>query len=360
MKQIAIVVTNLAGSGAEKIALMQAKLFEEEGYRVVLFLVEDIRKYDTQELSFPIVALTKRKNTFKMFGRLGDRLYASILQSKMKKYGSFDLVISNLPRADRVVKRLKHPNKYFVIHMSYKAELEKFKASRAKKKLKLYQYLYRGENLITITDAMIEDLHHLGIAYQSVQTIYNPFDFKYIRDRGEIPVDITYDYIISPSAFREQKRYDILLDAFAGMKTHIKLLILAKSHPRLVEMIRDRGLEERVEILGFQQNPYQYIKHAKLLVLASDREGLPTVVIESLILGTPVVSTDCPTGPSEILTGALSRWLVPVGDVEALSNKMDEALAATIAIPQEAIEKFHQDSVAKQFVQLLHTEGKTV
>jgi glycosyltransferase involved in cell wall biosynthesis len=360
MKLVAIVVTNLAGSGAEKIAISQAKLFKKEGCNVVLFILEDVQTYDSALEAIDIVPLTKRKNTFKMFGKWGDRIYAAILQSKMKQYGNFDLVISNLPRADRVVKLLKHPNKYFVIHMSYKAELEKFKASRAEKKLKLYQYLYRGENLITITDAMIEDLHYLDIAYQSVQTIYNPFDFEYIRKRGEEPVEIGYDYVISPSAFREQKRYDILLDAFSNIKTGIKLVILATPHPKLVEMIKERGLEERVEILGFQQNPYKYIKQAKLLVLASDREGLPTILIESLILGTPVVSTDCPTGPSEILTGALSQWLVPVGDAESLSKKIDEALASDIVIAQTAIEKFHQNSVAKQFMHLLEHKGKSV
>jgi len=352
LKQVAIVVTNLAGSGAEKIAISQAKMFYEKGYKVVLFLLDDIKTYDISSFGFSVVSLTNKKDTYKFLGKLGDKIYANILQKKMKEFGKFDLVLSNLPRADRVVKLLNHPNKYFIIHMSYKAELKKFKSSRAQKKLKLYQYIYKDEQLITITDAMIKDFDMLNIYYKSVQTIYNPFDFEYIRSKAQESVDIDYDYIISPSAFREQKRYDVLLDAFMLVKSDVKLLILAKKDSKLIEMIEQRGLSHRVEILGFQQNPYKYIKNAKLLVLSSDREGLPTVIIESLIVGTPVVSTDCPTGPSEILTDELVKWLTPVGDSNALASKIDEALESDIAILDKHITKFDKEIIYKKLITL--------
>jgi len=353
MKQVAIVVTNLAGSGAEKIAISQAKLFYEKGHKVVLFLLEDIKTYDISSFDFPVVSLTNKKDTYKFLGKLGDKIYANILQKKMKEFGKFDLVLSNLPRADRVVKLLSHPNKYFVIHTSYKGELANFSKARFQKKQKLYQYIYKDENLITITDAMIQDLDDLDIKYKSVKTIYNPFDFEYIRSKAQESVDIDYDYIISASAFREQKRYDVLLDAFMLLKSDVKLLILAKKDSKLIEMIEQRGLSHRVEILGFQQNPYKYIKNAKLLVLSSDREGLPTVIIESLIVGTPVVSTDCPTGPKDILNGELSKWLVPTGDSKALASKIDEALSTYIQIDDESIERFNKDKIYEQFMKLL-------
>jgi glycosyltransferase involved in cell wall biosynthesis len=342
MKLSAIVVTNLAGSGAEKVAIEQAKLFYNNGHKVVLFLLEDVQNYDTTDLEFDIVPLTKRKDTFKFLGKLGDKIYALLLENKMKQYGKFDLVISNLPRADRVVKLINHPNKYFVIHTSYKTELLSMKKSRANKKLKLYQYLYKDEKLITIAKTMINELEDIGIKYKQIQCIYNPFDFEHIREKAKEPIDLNFDYIISSSAFRKGKRYDILLDAFRQIKSNIKLLILAKPHPKLLEMIKQRDLEDRVEILGFQQNPYKYIKNAKLLILSSDREGLPTVVIESLILGTPVVSTDCPTRPREILTGDLSKWLVPIRDSKALAQKIDLALDTQISIDEKDLNRFNK------------------
>jgi len=349
MKQIAIVVTNLAGSGGEKIAIEQAKLFYNNGHKVVLFLLEDVQKYDTTDLKFDIVPLTKRKDTFKFLGKLGDKIYALLLENKMKQYGKFDLVVSNLPRADRVVKLINHPNKYFVIHISYKAELKKFSKSRAYKKLKLYKNLYKNENIITVAKEIIKDFDELAIKYKTARTIYNPFDFNFIREKAKEKIDIDYEYIISPSAFREQKRYDILLDAFKQIKSNIKLLILAKPHPKLLEIIKQRNLEDRVEILGFQQNPYKYMKNAKLMVLSSDYEGFGMVIVESLIVGTPVVSTDCPTGPNEILINNLSQWLVPIRDPKALAKKIDLALDTQISIDEKDLNRFSKEQIYKDF-----------
>ena len=354
MKKIAIVVTSLASSGAEKVALMQAKLFQEYGHNVVLFMIDNVKNYHLDDCKFPIVSLSSGKDTYKIFGKFGDKIYANILKEKMKEYGEFDLVISNLPRADRVVKLLEHSNKYFVIHTSYKTELEKISNGRREdKKSRLYQYLYKEEKIITVAKAIIEDMDRMGIPYQKAQTIYNPFSFECIRGKGAEEIDLNYDYIVSPTAFRREKRYDVMLDAFKMIKSSIRLVILANADPKLERMIKERGLEKRVVILGFQQNPYKYIKRAKLLVLSSEREGLPTVLIESLILGTPVVSTDCPTGPSEILEGDLSRWLVPVNDPKALAEKIDEALESEIIIDEKILDKFNKRTVYRQFEALL-------
>ena len=349
MKRIGIIVTNLAGSGAEKVALTQAKLFKEKGHDVALFLLDNIQKYNTDDCDFPIVPLSNGKDTYKFLGKFGDFIYAKILESKMKKIGKFDLVISNLPRTDRVVKLLEHHNKYFVIHISYKAELKKFSKKRAKKKLKLYKFLYKNENIITVAKDIIKDFDVLDIKYKNATTIYNPFDFEEIRSKGDESIDIEYEYIISPSAFREQKRYDVMLDAFKMLEHDMKLVILAKNDDNLVKMIKERDLEEKVVVLGFQQNPYKYMKNAKLMIMGSDYEGFGMVIVESLILNTPVVSTDCPTGPREILTGDLAEWLVPVGDPKALAEKIDEALDTSIKIKDEEIRKFNKEYIYKGY-----------
>jgi len=348
-KNIAIVVTNLAGSGAEKVAVTQAKLFKEKGHNAVLFLLDNVQKYNTDDCDFPIIPLTNGKDTYKFLGKIGDYIYAKILELKMKEFGKFDIIISNLPRADRVVKLLSHQNKYFVIHISYKAELEKFRKKRAKKKLKLYRFLYKDEKIITVAKDIIKDFDDLKIKYKNAVTIYNPFYFEEIRKKGNDEIDIEYEYIISPSAFREQKRYDVMLDAFKMLTHNIKLVILAKNDDKLIEMIKERDLQDKVVILGFQQNPYKYMKNAKLMILASDYEGFGMVIVESLILNTPVVSTDCPTGPREILTGDLSQWLVPVRNPKVLAKKIDEALNSNIKIEDKDIEKFDKEYIYKGY-----------
>jgi len=352
-KKIAIVVTNLAGSGAEKVSLAQAKLFKENGHDVILVLLEKLIKYDIEKFDFPIISLTKIKNQYKIFGLIGDYIYAYLLKKVIKKnLNKVDIIISNLPRADRVVSLLKEQKTYFVIHMSYKAELEKFSSRRAKKKLSLYRRIYQDKNIITVANDIKKDFDILKILYNNIITIYNPFDFSEIRAKGDEKLDVSFNYIISPSTFRAQKRYDIMLDAFSLIKSDIKLLILTKENDTLKQMIKERNLQQKVVVAGFKQNPYKYIKNAKLLVLSSDREGLPTVIIESLILGTPVVSTNCPTGPKEIMKGKLSEWLTPVGEPIELAKTIDRALKSTIHIEDTLIEKFNKDTICKEFVSL--------
>lgn len=354
-KNIAIVITDLKGSGAQKSVLNRAKILEKNGHNIYMFLIEDSKSYDVSEFNFPIISLTKYRNTFKVFGKIGDYIYMKILEREMKKTKvSFDIVFSHLPRADRVVKLLKHNNKYFTIHMSLKAELERFSKKRATKKLKLYRFLYKNEKLITVSEAMIEDFKDLKIDYKEVKTIYNPFDFEEIRNKGKEDIELNYKYIISPAAFKKQKRHDVLLDAFNLIKHDIKLLLLVKSEPKIIKMIKERGLEDKVIILGFKQNPYKYIKNAELLVLSSDREGLPRVVVESLVLDTPVVSTDCPTGPSEVLVEDLEKWLVPMENPEEMAKKIDLALESNIIIKEEYINKFKKETVYKELEKLVN------
>lgn len=353
-KNIAIVVPNLAGSGGEKVALTQAKMFYEKGHNVVLFLLEDLQKYSTDDIDFPIVALTNKKDKYKIFGKLGYKYYAYLLKKNMQKFGTFDLVLSNLPRADRTVKELQHSNKYFIIHISIQEEINKFKPKKAMKKSRLYKYLYTNENIITVSQGIIDDFAKLNIQYKTIKTIYNGFDFQEILKSCNDEVEnINYEYIISPSAYRKQKRYDVVLDAFLKLKNKdIKLLILSEFNAELDNMIKSRGLSERVVVLGFQKNPFKYIKNAKLTILASDYEGFGMILAESLIIGTPVVCTNCPTGPSEIMINNLSKWLVPVNSPEKLAQKIDEALVSKIVINKDDLSRFDKENIYKEYLSL--------
>ena len=130
--------------------------------------------------------------------------------------------------------------------------------------------------------------------------------------------------------------------------------LLTKLNAELDHLIRAHGLADRVVVAGFQKNPYPWMQQAKISVLSSDSgEALPTVLIESLVCGTPVVSADCPYGPNEILTGPLARWLVPVNDAAALRAKIEEALASEIVVDQETLAKFSHEVVMRQYVGLM-------
>jgi glycosyltransferase involved in cell wall biosynthesis len=166
-------------------------------------------------------------------------------------------------------------------------------------------------------------------------------------------ISIEGEYLLSASAFRPVKRYDVLLEAYSRLTDAPPLKLLCNTAPALEKLIDKFNLAEKVEILGFTSNPYPVIKQAKMLILSSEREGLPTVLIEALILGTPVVSIDCKSGPSEILTGELSKYLAKINDTKDLSEKISKAVKRYPEIQQTFLNKFSDDDVYRKYMGIM-------
>jgi glycosyltransferase involved in cell wall biosynthesis len=137
---------------------------------------------------------------------------------------------------------------------------------------------------------------------------------------GAIPTIITVGRLVY------QKDHDTLLRAFALARSRLDAsLVLVGQGPlqdELTTLARELGISDRVIFAGWQQNPFAWMANADLFVLSSRFEGFGNVVIEAMACGLPVVSTDCPSGPSEILANGDAGILVPVGDVHAMADAM--------------------------------------
>lgn len=155
--------------------------------------------------------------------------------------------------------------------------------------------------------------------------IHNPIDRDGIKKLADAFVPDYQNYIIHVGSFKEAKRHDILLRAYARTDQSMPLLLLGKGKLKdeIEQLVVELNLEEKVVFLGFQENPFPYIKHAKFKVLTSDWEGFALVIAESLVLGTPVISTSCQSGPSELLP---ENNLMPVGDIDAIAAKLSLAM----------------------------------
>jgi len=122
----------------------------------------------------------------------------------------------------------------------------------------------------------------------------------------------------------------------------------------LEALVRKLGLEQEVSLPGFVTNPYAYLTRASLFVLSSGWEGLPTVLIEALFCDTSVISTDCPSGPREILRDGQYGQLVPVGDVAAMAQAIEMALAGETPRPSpESWYPFEMGMIVNQYINLL-------
>ncbi len=211
---------------------------------------------------------------------------------------------------------------------------------------------------------MVEDFIRLTGIRQKVQVIHNPVVTPELLQRAEEPLEHPWfqpkepPVLLGVGRLTRQKNFPNLIRAFAEVRKRrpVRLLILGEGEERasLEDLVRSFGLEGEVGLPGFVQNPYPYMKRAAAFVLSSDWEGLPTVLIEALALGTPVVATDCPSGPREILQGG--RWgrLVPVNNPTALAQALEATLAeGRTASPEEAYHPYTQAEVVRRYLELL-------
>ncbi|SNR23951.1 glycosyltransferase [Halorubrum vacuolatum] len=169
----------------------------------------------------------------------------------------------------------------------------------------------------------------------AVSMIYNPVRVEQIRENASKPVqhewflDESTEVILAGGRHEPQKGFNTLLASFARLNGDHRRLVLFGSGPE-TEALREQaaalGIQERVYFPGFIEDPYRYMGAADVFVLSSTHEGFGLVLIEAMACGCPVVSTDCRSGPSEILSGGTYGRLVPVGDDRALTTAIEETL----------------------------------
>jgi glycosyltransferase involved in cell wall biosynthesis len=203
--------------------------------------------------------------------------------------------------------------------------------------------LYRAaDQIVAVSKGVAADVAaELGIEPQKIRVIYNPVDIERIRDLakstpphpwfqpGSVPV------ILGVGRLVPQKDFTTLLRAFSLVRDRIdaRLVILGEGPERkaLEDAAAKLGLCDHIALPGEVSNPFAYLRRASLFVLSSRWEGMPNVLLQALAVGTPVVATDCHSGPREILDGGHLGPLVPVGDDRALA----EAVLATLSLDPE-------------------------
>jgi glycosyltransferase involved in cell wall biosynthesis len=232
----------------------------------------------------------------------------------------------------------------------------------------------QANGIIAVSNGIARELREvLGAPEERIRVIYNPIDLDRIASLAAEPVDDPWfrpgepPVVLAAGRLIPQKDYPTLLHAFSRLRRNeqARLVILGegKERPRLEAMSRDLNLAADIRLPGFQANPYAYMARAAVFVLSSVSEGLPTVVIEALACGRPVVSTDCPYGPAEILGNGEYGRLVPIGNPDALARAIQSTLTAKIdphngtkrakdfelgAVAQEYLRFFFQDAPDSQ------------
>jgi glycosyltransferase involved in cell wall biosynthesis len=222
-----------------------------------------------------------------------------------------------------------------------------------------------AEEIVAVSGGLADRLAQTtGIPRERIEVIYNPVITPELRKKAQAPLNHPWcapgepPVILSIGRLTAQKDFPTLIQAFAQVRQshRVRLMILGEGEdrPGLAALVREQGLEDDVALPGFVDNPYAYLTQASLFVLSSRWEGLPTVLIEALYCGVPVVATDCPYGPQEILADGQYGSLVPVGNATALAAAIVAGLDGKTPYPRrESWRPFELDTVVEQYINLL-------
>ena len=199
------------------------------------------------------------------------------------------------------------------------------------------RYYRDADAVVTVSRGLAQDVAQMaGLAQERLETIYNPVLTPEVDALARAPLDHRWfvpgapPVLLGAGKLKAQKDFPTLIRAFARVRAQrpARLIILGEGPRRraLLSLARQLGVAEDVELPGFQPNPYAYMARAAVFVLSSAWEGFGNVLVEAMACGLPTVSTDCPSGPAEILQDGRYGRLVPVGDSTALADAIVQTL----------------------------------
>lgn len=233
----------------------------------------------------------------------------------------------------------------------------------------LHRRLYpSARRIIAVSSGVRQDLERrFRISADLIKTVYNPCDIEHVqrlaREQPDLPIDWSVPTVVAAGRLTEQKGFSYLLQAFAAVANErpCQLLILGEGEdrPALSRQAKDLRIADRVLMLGFQRNPFACMARGRMFVLSSVWDEFGNVIVEAMACGIPVVSTDCPSGPGEIITHGLNGLLVPPGDPGALAAAiervlMDQALAKRLAEAGLArVQAFSPEIIVRQYEEAL-------
>ena len=366
MDKLALFLPSLHGGGAERVKVNLAQGFAERGLKVDLVLAKAEGPYLSRVSSKVRVVDLRAKRVLYSLPALVQYLRRERPAALLSALNHANVVAIWAKKLACVKTRLVATE-----HTVLSQSTENTSSLRGRLMPLLIRLFYPwADAVVAVSRGVAEDLSSMtGLPLNKIKVIYNPVITPELFAKAEEPVDHPWfrpgepPVILGVGRLTAAKDFPTLIRAFALVHKErpARLMILGEGEdrPELEALVRELGLEQDVALPGFVENPYKYMKRAAVFVLSSRWEGLPTVLIEALALGTPVVSTDCPSGPREILKGGECGLLVPPGDPKKLAEGIlriltDKALACELAEKgRRRATDFTVDKAVEQYLTLI-------
>ena len=356
---VAFLLRDLGQGGAERSSLRLANGLSNYGMKVTLFILK--RKGEMIDSINPDIQVIDVKSSF---FRLLSKIRTMDIDFLLPIYTSMRALMAKaiLKMPFRVI--LSQRNMFTMDRGPIQTKLKFLRCKL------LYRY---ADACVCISKGVADEMITLNLLPSGkIHVIYNPVVNKELLSQIEDPVDDPWFHansgkvIIGVGRLGDQKDFATLLKAFeivSKSRSNLKLLILGEGKQRkmLENMVSDSGLSESVRMPGYTANPYPYMKRAALFVLTSRFEGFGNVVAEALACGCNVVSTDCKSGPSEILDGGKYGALTRVGDSEdiakAINTMLDNPLPKELLISRAKY--FSEERAVENYCSLFKKLGSS-
>lgn len=333
---VAIFLPSLRGGGAERVMVTLANAFAARGLKVDLVLASAEGPYlDEVSPTVRIVDLRARRVLTSLPGlvRYFRRERPRAMLSALNHANAIALLARRLAGGDTriVVSERSHLSVSLCGPISLRGRAMPWFMRRT------YPW---ADGVVAVSAGVADDLAAtISLPRDSITVIHNPVVTDDMLAHANAPLNHPWfapgapPVIVGVGRLAPEKDFAVLIRAFARVRESraAKLVILGEGELRteLEEQIRAQRLDGAIALPGFQPNPLPYMRRAALFVLSSRLEGLPNALIQAMACGTPVVSTDCPSGPAEILEGGKWGRLVQVGEVDALADAMLATLNET-------------------------------
>lgn len=358
---IALFLPSLAGGGAQRVTLSLAQgLIQVGGIRVDLVLgraegpflkdipsgvrLIDLKKSRMLATVFPLARYLQAEKPDALLSALDYANVAAIIASSLSLVKIKTAVVTHV-----------HLSSALTRCSLWEKSIFQFLIRRT------YPHAY---SIVAVSHGVAADMAQIiRLQASQIRVIYNPVVEQDIMDKAQQSTNHPWlsatdrPVIVAVGRLTAEKDFAMLLHAFALMKQRSpsRLIILGEGEQRdeLQQLIIKLDLEEIVDMPGFVSNPYRFMSRASVVVLSSRWEALPTVIIEAMRLGIPVVSTDCPCGPNEVLAGGKYGRLVPVGDIPAMASALLDAVQGNLPPPPpESWKPYLVETATKEYLQV--------
>ncbi len=362
-------VKNLLGGGAERVAVNLLQGLPRDVFTQELVMVdawgpfleqvpEDVKQtnlalgHNVSSAIVPLVQYLRRRKPDVLISHLAHANVAAVVAAACAHTGTRVVLVEHNDNSSVDQKRTRSA------------------ASKALQGFKSLAYR-RADKIVGVSEGVTGYVGRtFNVPAQKLATIYNPVVSEALLERSRRPLAHPWfaagqpPVLLASGRLREQKDFSTLLRAFAQVRQAraCRLIILGEGALRaeLEAEVAALGLQADVSLPGFVENPYAYMRAASLFVLSSRWEGLPTVLVEAMACGCPVVATDCPSGPAEILEGGRLGPLVEVANPAALAQAILETLQTPVPREQLAIRAAHfsfENAIAT-YTQLLSVKAR--